>query len=427
MPRSGEAREPVAGLIAWALYDFANSSFAAIIQTFVFAAYFTRAVAANETAGTAMWGNTIGLSGLAVALVAPLLGAIADQRGRRKPWLAAFTLVAVVATALLWTVRPQPSDVWRAILLVGLGTLAAELAVVFYNAMLPALASGDRIGRWSGWGWGMGYLGGLGCLLLAWFGFVAEDPWFAIGGDAGNVRATYLLTAAWFLLFSLPLLLLTPDEPASGKGFADAARDGLRQLAGTLRRVREHGAIFRFLIARMVFVDGLATLFAFGGVYAAGTFDMNERQVLLFGIVLNLTSGIGAIAFGWIDDFIGPKRTILLSLVGLAVCGSAALLVEARGAFWVLGALLGVFVGPVQAAGRSWLAHAAPANLRTELFGLFALSGKATAFLGPLLVGWLTVLSGSQRVGMSVIMVSFVVGFLLMLTVPEAGRVRDSG
>lgn len=432
-PAGGESpgpparREPVVGLAAWALYDWASSAFAAIVQTFVFAAYFTRQVAADETTGTALWGQAIGLAGLGVALVGPVLGAIADQGGRRKPWLAAFTAVAVVATALLWTVRPEPSDLWPALVLVALASLAAELAGIFYHAMLPALAAPARTGRWSGWGWGLGYLGGLTCLSLALLGFVGDDPWFPLGREqAEHVRATFLLTAGWFLLFSLPLLALTPDAPGSGKHPARAVRDGLRQLLDTLRRAREHGAILRFLLARMIFVDGLATLFAFGGVYAAGSFGMDERQVLLFGILLNVTAGIGAIGFGWIDDRLGPRRTILLALAGLTACGTAALLVQERTAFWVLGGLLGVFVGPAQAAGRSYLARAAPARMRNELFGLFALSGKATAFAGPLAVGALTAAAGSQRVGMSVVVLLFVLGFLLMLTVPEAPDAHDA-
>jgi len=182
--------------------------------------------------------------------------------------------------------------------------------------------------------------------------------------------------------------------------------------------VRRYGHIIRFLIARMIYVDGLATVFAFGGVYAAGTFDMTEQEVLMFGIALNVTAGIGAAAFAWVDDRIGAKPTILLSLVGLMVAGTLILLVESPTLFWTFGMLLGLFVGPVQAASRSFMARVAPQALLTEMFGLYALSGKATAYLGPFLVGWLTYASGSQRVGMGTVIVFFLVGFLLMLTVP---------
>jgi UMF1 family MFS transporter len=414
-------QEPTRALVAWAFYDWANSAFATLIQTFVFAAYFTRQVAENPALGTAQWGNTIAGAGLLVALGGPVMGAIADQSGHRKPWLAAFTLLAVTATALLWLVRPAPEYQLLALILVAIGTVGTESANIFYNAMLPALAPLQRVGRWSGWGWGFGYAGGLCCLLLALFGFVRDDAWLPLPrGDATPVRATFLLAAGWLLVFSLPIMVLTPDATAQSRPPKRAIRDGLRQLTVSLRHIRQYANIVRFLIARMVFIDGLATLFAFGGVYAAGTFAMSEQQVLLLGILLNVTAGIGAAFFAWIDDRLGAKRTILLSLAGLTVSGSLVLLVQSSSAFWACSALLGVFVGPAQAAGRSYLSRAAPKTLRTELFGLFALSGKATAFVGPFLVGWVTYLAGSQRVGMGTVVVLFLLGFILMLGVPEA-------
>lgn len=391
-----------------------------LIQTFLFAAYFTRAVAENETLGTAYWGNTIGIAGLIVAFGGPVLGAIADQTGRRKPWIMVFTWLCVVATALLWFVRPATEYVWLALALVGVGTLSAEFAFVFYNAMLPGLAAPARLGRWSGWGWAMGYLGGLLCLLLALLGFVSEEAWFELPrDDAQHVRATCLLAAVWLAVFTLPLFVKTPDARAAAKPLSRALRDGLAQLLDSVRQVRRYRGIVRFLIARMFYVDGLATLFAFGGVYAAGSFGMNEQQVLLFGIALNVSAGLGAAGFAWVDDWLGSKRTIQLSLSGLIVTATLVLLVESQGLFWVLGMALGLFVGPAQAASRTYLGHAAPEALRTEMFGLLALSGKVTAFIGPLLVAWVTLLTQSQRIGMSTIVVLFVIGFVLMLRVPH--------
>lgn len=427
MMRKPALPDPQTGrLLAWALYDWANSAYAALIQTFVFATYFTSQVAKDSTIGTTQWGNAIGIAGLLIALLGPLLGAAADQGGPRQGLLRALTGLAVLTTALLWLVRPTTDDVTLALLLVGIGTVAFELAGVLYNALLPALAPRSRIGRWSGWGWGLGYVGGLLCLVVALFGFVLDDAWLPLPReDAEHVRATFLLTAVWFLVFSLPLLSLRLDPPDGRKPLLRAARDGLQQLAGTLRRVREYATLVRFLIARMLYVDGLATLFAFGGVYAAGTFGMSEQQVLLFGILLNVTAAIGAVGFAWLDDHSGPRATMLLALTGLILLGTLVLLVESRTAFWVLGSALGLFVGPAQAAGRSYLAHAAPPHLRAELFGLFALSGKATAFAGPLLVGWVTWVAGNQRIGMATIVVFFLLGLLMLLTVPEAPRERD--
>jgi UMF1 family MFS transporter len=420
---AGSQPERVGSLVAWALYDWANSAYFTLIQTFVFAAYFTRQIAADPTQGTALWGNAIAAAGLLVAVSGPVLGALADHGGPRRLLLTNLTLIAVLATALMWLVQPDPSYLVLALALMIIGTVTAELAIVLYNAMLPDLAERERIGRWSGWGWGLGYVGGLACLAVALFGFVRPDAWFQLPREnAEHVRATFLLTAGWFFVFALPLLVVVSDSPGDRRPVRAAIRAGLGQLATTLRNIRHYGDIARFLLARMLYVDGLATLFAFGGVYAAGTFAMTEQDILLFGILLNVTAAAGAALFAWLDDWLGPRATILLALGGLIAFAILILLVETQAAFWVLGSAIGIFVGPAQAAARSYLARVAPPAQRAELFGLFALSGKATAFLGPLLVGWLTLLADSQRIGMSVIVAFFVAGFVLMLTVPEADR-----
>lgn len=410
------------GLVSWALFDWANSAYSTVIQTFLFAAYFTRQVAVNETVGTEQWGYTVGVAGLFVALTGPVLGAMADRSGRRKPWLAAFTLLCVGATCLMGLVRPDSGDVFFAMILLALGIIGVEEGAIFYNSMLADLTPRDRIGRWSGWGWGLGYAGGLACLVVALFGIV-ENPYagkLLAGVEAGPVRAVFPLVGIWFLVFSLPLFFVTPDRPSRGLSPLQAARQGLRQLSGTLRKVGRYRPLIRFLVARMIYIDGLATVFALGGVYAAGTFDMTERDILMFGIAMNVFAGLGAASFAWLDDRLGSRRTILLSLIGLIVGGVAILVVEAVFWFWVFAFLLGVFVGPVQASSRSYLARLAPESLRSEMFGLYALSGKATAFVGPPLVGWLTALTGSQRIGMGTVVLFFLVGFGLMLGVPKA-------
>ncbi len=409
-------------LFSWALYDWANSAYFAVIQTFVFATYFIQSVAENETVGSAQWGNTISAAGLVIAVSGPFLGAFADQLGRRKPWIIVFSLLCVFSTAALWFVAPSNHFLLLALLLVFLGTVGSESAIIFYNAMLPDLVSGKRMGRWSGWAWGLGYAGGLVCLIIALFGFVdVEQPPFGLDtATAEHIRATFVLVAVWYLIFSLPLFFVTPDTRPTGLGMKSALKEGWRQLRDSVTNIRSYKNIFQFLIARMVFIDALATVFAFGGIYAAGTFGMTARDVLLFGIGLNLTAGIGAAAFAWIDDFFGSRRTILISLAGLIVSTSAVLLVTSRLWFWVFGLLLGIFVGPVQAASRTYMGRIAPEEMRSQMFGLFALSGKVTAFAGPFLVGWLTLLAGSQRIGMSVIVALFITGFILMWRIPDA-------
>jgi MFS transporter, UMF1 family len=411
---------------SWALYDWANSAFSAVIITFVFATYFSQGIAADSVSGTAAWGWAMTVSGIAIALISPVLGAIADAAGRRKPWLLICTWITVAGCFALWFARPAPDFVLFALIVVAIANMGMEIGGVFYNSMLPEIAGPDRIGRMSGWAWGLGYAGGLACLILALFAFVqAEPPLFGLDKDtAEHVRITGPLVGLWLALFSLPLFLFTPDRRGGGIAPGEAVRRGLAQLRGTIVHIGRYRAIMLFLIARMVYTDGLNTLFAFGGIYAAGTFGMDMAGVIKFGILLNVTAGIGALAFAWVDDWLGAKRTILIGLTGLIVCGSAAVLTESTLVFWVVGGVLGVFVGPTQAASRSLLGRIAPAELRTEMFGLYAVSGKITAFVGPFVLGTVTYWTGSQRLGVATILVFFIVGMALLLPLDEAGQER---
>jgi len=218
--------------------------------------------------------------------------------------------------------------------------------------------------------------------------------------------------------------VFTSDRPRTDLKLKQAAASGWTQLKKSIKNVRKFKHIVRFLVARMIFIDALATVFAFGGIYAAGTFDLGEREVLMFGIGLNLTAGIGAAIFAWLDDLMGSRTTMLLALVGLIFTTTAVLVVTGLTWFWVFGLLLGIFVGPVQAASRTYMARVSPPDLQNQMFGLMALSGKVTAFLGPLLVGWLTFFADSQRIGMSVIVVLFIIGLALLYTVPDAEEAR---
>jgi MFS transporter, UMF1 family len=410
------------GLFSWCLYDWANSAFPSVIITFVFATYFTSSVAADKVTGTAHWGYAMSLSALAVALVAPVFGAIADNTGRRKPWLATFTFLCVVTSALLWLIQPDPSFALMALVLAALANFTFETGMVFYNAMLPGLAPKSHIGRISGWGWGLGYFGGLVCLALTLVGLVQpETPWFGLDKDtAEHVRAAAVLVATWYAVFSIPLFVFTPDQAPKALSFAQATKKGLAELKATLAQVRDYGDIVKFLIARMVYTDGINTLFAFGGIYAAGSFGMELNEIIIFAIGMNVTAGLGAAAFGWVDDWIGPKKTVMISLVGLTVLGAALLIVETKTLFWVFGMPLGLFVGPAQAASRSMMARLAPSHLTTEMFGLYAFSGKATAFIGPALLGVVTTAFDSQRAGMATILIFFVIGMALLIRVPHS-------
>jgi UMF1 family MFS transporter len=409
------------GRVSWALYDWANSPFTTLIITFVFSAYFARGVVGDEIQGQSLWGYTAAISGAVIAIFSPIFGSIADAGGPRKPWLLVFTLICVGGSYMLWYVEPDPAFIVQAMFWVIIANIAFEFGIVFNNAMLPDIVAEERIGRWSGWAWGVGYFGGLAALVLALYGFVqTETPLFGIGKEnAANIRVVGPIVAIWFVLFVWPMFAFTPDRVRNQLSTAEKISNGLGALIGTLKKVRHYRNIALFLIARMIYADGLATVFVVGGVYAAGAFHMEFADVIKFGILLNVTAGIGAFCFAWVDDWIGSKPTIIISLIGLIATALVAILARDVMWFWVAGALLGIFVGPAQAASRSMLARMAPAELSTEFFGLFALTGKATAFLGPLLVGIFTTAFESQRIGLSVVLAFFFVGLLLLLPVKE--------
>jgi len=409
---------------AWCLYDWANSSFPAIITTFVFATYFTQAVAPDPVTGTARWGHTLAFAGFVLAVMSPILGAAADLAGQRRGWLGAFTAIAVAATAGLWFVRPVPEDMMLALVLFAIATIAFETGAVFYNALLPSIAPRSHLGRVSGWGWGAGYVGGIVCLSLLLVGFVqAEQPWFGLDKAAAeHVRVAGPFAALWWAVFALPLLLMA-REPGTGLGIGRALVRGLGEVIETLRHLPRHRDIGWFMLAHMLYADGLNTLFAFGAIYAAGSFGMDTTEVILFGIALNLTAGAGAFAFAWVDDRSGPKRTIVIALTALTAVSAALLLIESKAMFWVLGMLLGAFFGPVQAASRSYVARVAPVEMQAQMFGLFALSGRATAFLGPAILATVAEAMQSQRAGMATILIFFLSGLaVLILKAPEAPR-----
>jgi UMF1 family MFS transporter len=411
-------------LFAWCLYDWANSAFPAVILTFIFAPYFTRAVARTPVEGTAQWGLALTLSAFAIALISPVLGAIADQGGRRKPWLLCFTVLSAFFISMLWYTKPEPADILWALAFLALANLAFEFAIVFYNAMLPGLVSEHRMGRLSGWGWGLGYAGGLACLVIALFGLVdTETPLFGLDTEtAEHVRAAAPLAALWYAIFAVPLFLFTPDRSKTGLAGAEAVRSGLKTLGATLRNVRRYKQIVRFLVARMIYIDGLNTLFAFGGIYAAGVYGMDVTEVIRFGIALNISAGVGATLFAWIDDWIGAKRTILIALGAITLLSAAIVLVDDKALFWALGVMLGAFFGPAQAASRSLMARLSPTGMEAEMFGLYALSGKATAFLGPALLAWVATAFDSQRAGMATVLIFLVTGFVLLLPLKEPTR-----
>ena len=409
--------------MSWALYDWANSPFTTLVITFVFPAYFSQAIVGNEIEGTKLWGYTTSISALIIAIGSPILGAIADAGGPRKPWLFIFTAICVVGSWMLWYAYPTVDSIFWVMLWVILANIGFELGIVFNNAMLPDLAATSRLGRWSGWSWGLGYIGGLAALVVTLLFFVqAENPLFDLSKenqDLEHIRVVGPFVAIWFVIFVWPMIVFTRDRPRLMTGIGRQISRGLSNLWKTLKKTREYRNILRFLIARMIYADGLTTIFVFGGIYAAGTFGMELDQVIKFGIILNVTAGVGAFIFAWLDDWFGSKIVIYIGLCGLFVTCLACAVVSDLSWFWIWGSLLGIFVGPTQAASRSLMSRLSPADLRTEFFGLYALTGKATAFVGPAIVAFVVDFTGSQRLGLSTVLGFFVVGFILLLTVKE--------
>ncbi len=419
-PGNSRKEAPRAARWAWALYDWAGDGFSAVIVAFVFSAYFASALASDVETGTTQWGAALAVAGVAAALSAPLAGAIADRGGHLKPWLAAATLLSAAATAGLWFVQPGPIAVPLALVLVGLGSYGSELSKVFYNSMLPRIVPVEKRGRLSGQGWALGYFGGLACLALVYFLVLGGRT---AGEEVSNaMRYVGPVVALWLILFALPLFVFTPDRGATDASLRRATREGLGRMRAILSDVWHDRNLRRFLIARLVFTDGTGTLFAFGGVYAAGTFDLEVREVLLFGVALNVAGGIGALIGGWIDDRIGPKRTILAALCGVIAAGSPLLFIEGQALLWAFGIPLGFCLGPIQPASRSLLARLTPEDREAQMFGFFATSGKITAFLGPALVAVFTALFGTQRAGMAVVVLFFLGGALLILPVSDRRR-----
>ncbi len=404
---------------AWASYDWANSAFPTVVSTFVIAAYFTQGIAPDPVTGQAQWGWMQTCAGLAVAVLSPLLGAVADAGGRRRFMLGLCTLVMVLATAGIWFAEPRPGFMPWALLCVGVATVAFELATVFYNALLPGLVPPERLGRVSGLAWGLGYAGGLVCLLLCLFLLVQPNP--ALFGldraNAEHVRATALLCAGWMALFCWPVLLALPDPQGPRPGWAAAARGGLGASWAVLKRLPRNPAMARFLFARLFYTDGLNTLFAFGAIFAAGAFGMTVDEVIMFGIALNVTAGLGAAGFGLVEDRFGSRRTVLVALAAMTVLGAGLLVVQGKPAFWALALGLGIFMGPAQAASRTLMARLAPEGEAAAYFGLFALSGRVTGFLGPAVLAAVTAATQSQRAGMATVLVFLAVGAVALLTV----------
>lgn len=395
--------------IGWALYDWASSPVPTLHATFVFAVYFTTSIAPEN--GTFLWSQMTSLSALAIALISVFAGRFADSKGLIKHALTASLVIGSLAVMGLWYAEPDTSFIFFALALSALSIFMMEISFVFYNALLVHLVPKEQMGRLSGIAWGTGYVGAVVALGIALAVFILPDtaPFGLDKQSAEHVRATMIFAGAWAILFSLPLFFFTPSPaPTPHKGAY------LSQLKTALNEARAIPGMVRFLIARMAFNDGLVTLFALGGIFAAKVFGFTQTEILIFAISLNISAGIGAIGGGWADDRLGSLRTIRYSLIGLIIFGSIAILAPTKEIFWGATILLGLFVGPSQSASRSYVARRAPQDSKASLFGLYMVSGKATSFIGPMIYGWLVFATGIERAGMAIVIALTILGFLLL-------------
>jgi UMF1 family MFS transporter len=404
-----------------------------VILTFVFSVYLTDAVGDARPEASAALGYAMGAAGLFIALLAPVIGQRADASGHRKLATGVWTGCTIAATAALFAVRDDPGYLWLGLLLLAIGSVVAELAQVSYNAMLSQVAKPATIGRVSGFGWAMGYVGGIVLLLIVYYGFVAGDGptagLFGVSRDDGfNIRLIALVAAAWFLVFAVPLFLRVPELPPSGPSSRLGIVGSYRALVADLVALyREDRHAVYFLAASALYRDGLAAIFTVGSVLAVGVYGIGVGDVLLFGVAANVVAAVGALAGGRVEDRVGPKPVVMVSLLGMIAAATVLLFVSGPLMFWVFGLALVLFVGPAQSSSRTFLARLAPAGREGEFFGLYATTGRAVSFLAPSLFGLFVSLFAEQRAGIAGILLVLVAGLLALWPVrPPAVAAADA-
>ncbi|MGV8937659.1 MAG: MFS transporter [Allorhizobium sp.] len=432
------------------LFDWAAQPFFTVVTTFIFGPYFVSRLTDDPVAAQATWSNMATISAIIIAVLSPVLGSIADESGSRKPWIAFFAVIKIASLCLLWTAAPGSPLIYPVIFMV-LASISAEFSIVFNDSMMPRLVSHDNVGRISNIAWGLGYLGGMIVLIMVVV-FISADPLtgrtmlglqplFGLDPATGeDARITGPISAGWYLLFILPMFLFTPDAQR-GKPLKAAVRSGLTELRATLAELKNRSGILKFLVARMIYQDGVNGLLILGGIFAAAMFGWSTMEIGLYGIILNVVAIAGCLAAGAVDKRIGSKATVVIGLVllltatfgivstgpGFTLFGLIALpLTDAGGAFGtaaekiyiVYGLLIGVSFGPVQASSRSYLARSVSLAESGRYFGIYALSGRATSFMATLSFSLLTYWTGSPRAGMASMVVFLGAGLAILLTTP---------
>ena len=426
------------GTFAWALWDWAEQPYPTIMQTFIFPVYLASAVAAQGSNPDVAIGIATTVAGIILALIAPVLGRRSDTNGRRKFWLMVNTYILVVIMIASFFVAPKPEFFLFGLVLYGLGSVIQESAFINYYAMLKSVTTERNIGRISGYAWGLGYAGGIILLLISLVGFIMADvPWFGIGTeDSINIRAVFLFSAIWTLVFSIPLMLRVPEIAKREGAPKESILKSYSLLWGQLKSLRAQAPeTFKFLISSAIYRDGLAGVFTFGAVLGSLAFGFDQTDIILFGIAANVVAGIGAAVGGRLDDVLGSRSVIIGSLVGLIIAGSSVFFFYSAGTitYWIGGLALCLFVGPAQAASRTFVSRFTPRGREGEVFGLYQTTGRAISFLSGTF--WAISISiansilgtdGNTIWGIWGLMIILVVGLALLLRVHPRPAVLDA-
>ncbi len=434
------------GIWGWMLFDWAAQPYHTLLVTFIFAPYFASSVAENPITGQAQWGYAAAIAGIIIAVFSPILGAIADSTGPRKPWIFAFSVIGILASFSLWSSAPYSGSddaVFFTLAAFVLVMIGFEFSAVFNNAMMPDLVSREKLGRLSGNAWALGYVAGLLTLIIVLLTMATNEeghtlmgapPWFGIdAATKEGERATGPLTAIWYTIFVIPLFLFTPDMKKSSN-VSKAAMQGLARLKNTIASLPGQKSLAAYLCSSMFYRDALNGLYIFGGIYAAGVLEWSIIEIGIFGILANITGVIGAFLGGVLDDSRGPKFVVTTSVILLTVASLVIVSTDLRHVlfielsektvlpdvvFYICGGFIGAAGGALQAASRTLMADQAEPGRMAEAFGLYALSGRATAFLAPFLIAVFTDLSGSQRIGVLPVVGLFMVALLLLPMVKQ--------
>ena len=431
------------------MWDWGTQPFNTVITTFVFSVYITTNPFGDSNTTSQALSISTAIGGIFIALAAPVLGQTVDRYGKTVSVLRWLTWALAAISSALFFVKPEPAYLWLGLGLLALGSVISEIASVNYNALLDEVAGRRNVGRVSGFGWGMGYLGGIIVLLLLYFCFISpEVGLFGVTSENGmDIRVAMVVCGLWTLVFTVPTFVTLHDKPGK-RPVKIAGTDELKRrrpafiwswLAPIYASYRELGRTISrlwkisrhtvyFLLASALFRDGLAGVFAFGAVIAAGTFGMDPGEVIIFGAAANVIAGVATIAFGLLDDKLGPKTVIMLSLGSLVACGFAIFFFHDAGKnlFWVVGLIMCAFVGPAQSASRSFLARLIPEGKSGEVFGLYATTGRVVSFLSPTLFGisigigaTITGAENTQYWGILGIVIVIAVGMCVMAAVKQ--------